>query len=114
MWVEQYNRSQMIEWCVERSDRNGQWEAWLLVVVVYIYKLAMITSFLSALWTLILDNPTFNNCLQSSLINVQCVVPTFTTAYKVWIGIVTVWYRSVAGETICPKRRSMPQKARIV
>ena len=77
-------------------------------------KLTMIISFLSALWTLILDNPTFNNRRQSSLINVQCAEPTFTTAYEVWIGIVAVWCRSAAAETICSKCRSMPQKDRIM
>ena len=74
----------------------------------------MIISFLPALCTLILDNPTFNNCRQSSLINVQCTVLIFTTAYKIWIVIVAVWCMSAAAESICSKHRSMPQKARII
>ena len=74
----------------------------------------MIVSFLSALWTFILESQTFDNRRQSSLINVKCAVPTFATAYEVWIGIVAVWCRSAAAETICSKRRSMPQKARIM
>ena len=77
-------------------------------------KLTMIISFLLALWTLILDNPTFNNRRQSSLINVQCAEPTFTTAYEVWTGIVHVWCRSAAAETICSKRRYVSQKAKIM
>ena len=66
-------------------------------------ELTMIISFLLSLWTLILDTQTFNDRRQSTLTNVQCAEPTFTTAYEVWIGTVAFWCRSEAAEIIYSK-----------